>query len=77
MIDRVDNLIDMSLCLNESTPVGQTKQEIPGIERRPRSRREHRLNDEPRYYLMLRRKPQRVYVLRILYAESLDFHYLT
>ena len=40
MLDRIDNLIEMSLRLNKFTPNFQTIQEIQGIERRPRSCRE-------------------------------------
>ena len=59
MLDRTDNLIDMSLRLNKSTPIFQTIWDIPGIEQRTRSRREHRLNDGQRYYMIVRRKPQK------------------
>ena len=31
MLDRIDNLTDMSLRLNEYTPIFQTIREIPGI----------------------------------------------
>ena len=77
MLDGTDNLLDMSLRLNESRPTFQTIREVPGVERRTRSRRVHRLNDGPRYYMIVRRKPQRVYVFRILYAVNLSFHLLT
>ena len=73
MLDGIDNLIDMSLRLVEYTPILLTKQETPGIERRTKSRREHQLNDGPRYYMIVRRKPQRVYVFRILHAVKLKF----
>ena len=73
----MNNLIDVSPLLNESSPNFQLIREIIGIERRARSRREHRLNDGPRYYMIVRRKPQRVYVFRILYAVNLSFQFLT
>ena len=77
MLDGIDNLIIMSLRLNESTAIFQTIRGNPGIERRTRSQREHRLNDGPRYYLIIRRTPQKVNVFRILYAVNLNFHLLT
>ena len=67
----------MSLPLNKSTPIFQTKQEIPGIERRPRSRHEQRIADEPIYYMIIRQKPEQVFVFRILYAVNLNFHLIT
>ena len=36
MLDGIDNLIEMSLRLNETTPIFQTIREIPGIARRRR-----------------------------------------
>ena len=35
------------------------------------------MNDGPIFYMIVRRKPQRVYVFRILYAVNLYFHFLT
>ena len=60
MLDGIENIIVMSLRLNESTPIFQTIREIPVIKRRQRSRREHRLIDGPRYYMIFRRKPQNI-----------------
>ena len=41
MLDGIDNIIDMPLRLNESTPTFQTIRELPGIERKTRSRLAH------------------------------------
>ena len=54
MLDGIDNIIDMPLRLNESTPTFQTIRELPGIERRTRSRLVHQLNDGPRFYIIVR-----------------------
>ena len=65
----------MSLRLNKPTPIFQ--QETPGIARRPKSRREQRSGNGPLYYMIVRRKPEQVFVLRVLYAVNLNFHLLT
>ena len=65
MIDGIDNLIDMSLRLNKSTPILQTIQQTPV----------QKLTDRQSYYILTRSKPQSVYVFRNLYA--VDFHSLT
>ena len=72
---KIDNLIEMYLRLNKSTPIFQTIQEIPRVARRPRSWREQRQNDGPIYYMIVRRKPQKVFVFRILYEVNLIFIY--
>ena len=77
MLDGTDNLIEVSLRLNKSTPIFQSIQETPGIARRPRSRREQRSGNRPIYYMIVRRKPEQFFVFRILYAANLDFHLLT
>ena len=65
MLDGVDNLIEISLGLKKSDPIFQTKKQ----------RRGQKLNNRPSFYIMARRKPQKVHVLRILHA--VDFHSLT
>ena len=77
MLDGIDNLIEMSLQLNKSTPSFQTVQEIPGIARRPLSRREQRSGNGPLYYMIVRRKPEQVFAFRKLHAVNLNFHPLT
>ena len=77
MLDGKDNLIEISLRLNKSIPTLQTIREVPGNARRPRSRREQRSGNGPNYYMIVRQKPEQVYVSRILYAANLDFHLLT
>ena len=64
MLDGIDNLIEMSLRLNKSTPNFQTIREKPGIVRRTRSRREQRIKDGPTYYTIVRQKVQ-----KYLYSE--------
>ena len=75
MLDGIENLTEVSLRLNKSTPMFRTKQETPGIARRPRSRREQRSENGPLYYMIVRRKPEQIFVFRILYAVSLIFIY--
>ena len=76
-LSETDNLIEMSLRLNESSPIFQTIREILGIARRPKSRRKQRLNDGPIYCLIKRQKPQKVFVFIILYSVKLNFQILT
>ena len=76
MLDGIDNLIELTLRLNKSTPIIQTIQENPGIERKTRSRREQGLNDGPSYYIIVRRKPQKLFVFRIFYTVNLNFLWL-
>ena len=77
MLNAIDNLIEMSLRLNKSTPILQTIQEIPVFARRPRSRREQRSGNGPLYYMIVRRKPEEFFIFRILYAVKLNVHLLT
>ena len=58
MLDNIDNLIDIALCLNTYTPVFETLRQTQG----------QKLNSRPSYYIVTQRKPQRIYVVRILYA---------
>ena len=73
MIDGIDNLIDMSLRLKEFTPNLETIQEIPDLAKRRKSRREHRSNDGPIFYMIVRRKLKEILVIKILYAKNLAF----
>ena len=77
MLHGIENLKEMSLRLNKYTPIFQIIREIPGIARRPRSRHEQRLEDGPIFYKIKRRKPQQVFVFKILNAVNLNFHLLT
>ena len=58
MLDNIDNLIDIALSLNTSTPVFETLPHTQG----------QKLNSRASYYIVTQRKPQRIYVVRILYA---------
>ena len=77
MLDGTDNLIEMSLRLNKFTPNFQTKSEILGFERRPRSWRESQSGIGPICYMIVRRKPEQTFVFRILLGLTLNFHLLT
>ena len=77
MLDGIYNLIEMSLCLNKSSPIFRTIREIPGIALSSRSRHEQQLNDGPSYYVIVRRKLQQVFVFRIIFAVNLSIHSLT
>ena len=52
----------MSLRLNKPTPIFQTIQETPGTAATPRSRREQRSGKGRLYYMIVRRKPEQVFV---------------
>ena len=67
----------MSLRLDRFAPISQTKQETAGIERRPRLWREKRSGNRPLCYMIVRQKPEQVFVFRVLYAVNLYFHLLT
>ena len=58
MLHGIDNLLEMFLRLNKSTPIFQTIQEVPGIAKRPRSMREQRSGTGPIYYMIERQKPE-------------------
>ena len=47
----------MSLRLNKSAPIFQTKRKILDKKPRARSRREHRLNNELSYFMIVRQQP--------------------
>ena len=65
MLDGIDNLIEISLGLKKSDPIFQTKRQRPG----------QKLNNRPSFYIMVRRKPQKMHVFRIL--QAVDFLSLT
>ena len=67
----------MSLPLYKLTPNFQTIQEIPGIERRPRSWREKRSRNGPLVYMIVRWKPEQVFVFRVLSRVNLKLYLLT
>ena len=77
LLDGIDNLIEMFLRLNKSTPIYQTTQEKPGIARKPRLGQEQRLGNGPIYYMIVRRKPEQVFVFRTLYAVNANFPLIT
>ena len=77
MLPEIDNLLEMSLRLKRSPPIFQTIREIPGIARRPRTKHDLRLERNlPIHFMMVRRKLEQTYVIRILSAVNLDFHLL-
>ena len=65
MLNSIDNLIDMSLCLNIFTPKIQTKRQLSTP----------KLNSRPCFYIVKRRKLHRVFLNTILHA--VNFHSLT
>ena len=73
-----NNLIEMSLRLNRSEPIFRTVLELPGIGRRPRTRDDIRLRrNSPFSFMLVRQKPTRTFIFRILLAMNLDFHLQT
>ena len=78
MLDEIENLLEMSIRLNRSPPIFQTIRELPDIARRPRTRHDLRLaRNHLIDFMIVRRKPEQTYVLRILSAVNLNFHLLT
>ena len=77
MLDGIDNLIEMSLRLNKFTPNFHTILNIPGTERRLRSWREKRSGIGKLCFMIVRRKPEQIFVFRALYAANLNFRLLT
>ena len=67
----------MSLSLNKFTPSFHTIPEIPGIESRPRSWPEKQSEIGPLCYMIVRRKPEQTFVIKLLCAVNLNFHLLT
>ena len=73
-----NNLIEMSLRLNRSEPLFRTKQELPGIGRRPRTKDDIRLGRNlPLSFMVVRQKPTQTFILIILLAMNFDFHLQT
>ena len=77
--DGLENLIELSLRLNSSTPFFQTILELPGIARRPRTKHYLRLkrNLQIDFMLVRRNSNNEVFVFRIFSAVNLNFHLLT
>ena len=70
-----NNLIEMSLRLNRSEPLFRTIIELPGIGRRSRKRDDLRLRRNLQLsFMVVQRKPDQTFTLRILIAKNLDFH---
>ena len=75
---RDKNLIEMSLRLNRSEPLFQTKRELPGIGRRTRTRDDIRLRRNlPLSFMVVRRKPTQTFIFRIFLEMNLDFYLQT
>ena len=73
-----NNLIEMSLRLNRSEPIFRTILELPGIERRPRTKDDIRLSRKlPFSFMVVQQKPIQTFIFRILLAMNLDFHLQT
>ena len=73
-----NNLIEMSLRLNRSEPIFRTIIELPGIGRRPRTKDDIRQSRNlPYSYMIVRQKPEQIFIFRILLAMNLDFHLQT
>ena len=68
----------MSLRLNRSEPLFRTIIELPGTGRRPRAERRFRLRRNlPLSFMVVQRKPDQIFIFRILIAKNLDFHLQT
>ena len=68
----------MSLRLNRSEPIFRTIIELPGIGRRPRTRDDIRQSRNlPNNFMIVRQKPTKTFIFRILLAMNLDFHLQT
>ena len=73
-----NNLIEMSLRLNRSEPIFRTIIELPGIGRRLWTRDDIRQSRNlPFSFMIVRQKPTKTFVFRILLAMNLDFHLQT
>ena len=71
------NLVEMSLRLNRSEPIFRTIRELPGIERRPRTRDDVRLERNLQIdFMIVQQKPDQTFLIRILPAVNLNFHLL-
>ena len=65
MLIGIDNLLEMSLRLIKPIPIIEAERQITS----------QNFHNRTNFYIVTRRKPQRIYVFRILYA--VDFHSLT
>ena len=67
----------MSLRLNRSEPIFRTIQELRGIERRPRTRDDVRLEINLQIdFMIVQQKPDQTFINRLLPAVNLNFHLL-
>ena len=72
------SLVEMSPRLNRSEPKFRTIRELPGIERRPRTRDDIRLGRKlPIDFMLVRQKPTQNFIFRIILAVNLNFPLLT
>ena len=68
----------MSLRLNRSEPLFRAILELPGVGRRPRTRDDLRLRRNlPLSFMVVRQKPDQIFIFRILLTKNLDFHLQT
>ena len=65
----------MSLQLNRSEPLFRTKQKLPVIGKRPRTRDDIRIQRNLHIsFMVVRQKPTQTFIFRILLAMNLDFY---
>ena len=68
----------MSLRLKRSEPLLHPIIELPGIGRRSRTRDDLRLRRNlPLSFMVVQRKPEQIFIFRILRAKNLEFHLQT
>ena len=68
----------MSLRLNRSDTLFRTLRKLPDIGRRPRTREDIRLQRNlPLSFMIVRQKPTKTFIFRILLALNLVFHLQT
>ena len=68
-----DSLVEMSLRLNRSKPFFRTIREVPGIERRHRTRDDIQLERNlPIDFMLVQQKPTQTFIFRFLPAVNLD-----
>ena len=65
MLDGIDNLLEISIRLNKSMHIFETIRQKPG----------QNLNNGTSYFMIVRRKPQKMCASKTLHA--VDFHSLT
>ena len=73
-----NNLIEMSLRLNRSEPLFGTIRELPGIGKRPRTKDDIQIQRNlPIKLMIVRQKPTKTFIFRIVLALNIDFHLQT